>query len=278
VGSTGDRYNGVVFPGEGFTDAAKGRFPIATSGELIACFVACPRNTQRSTRAISNLDSALHYSLNEKTVVRAGVGRFMTRLGVSDSIFLGGNPPFQPTSSVTNGSVDAPGGASAVNFPLILTSQDPIYRNPTAYAWNVTFEREIGFQTTVEVGYVGRRGLGNLRERNINQLALNTCPNGSCPLIDPTGPSSGPRTNVDFLRPFKGFGTIRVTNTDATSWYNGLQIGVNRRFVNGFSYGVAYTYAKSEDDTSSRAMYFPMLLMRAHCGDRPPLITVTPWW
>ena len=30
VGTTGDRYNGIVFPGDGFPDSAKGRFPIAT--------------------------------------------------------------------------------------------------------------------------------------------------------------------------------------------------------------------------------------------------------
>jgi len=37
------------------------------------------------------------YALNSKTVIRAGAGRYTTRLGVSDSVFLGGNPPFQPT-------------------------------------------------------------------------------------------------------------------------------------------------------------------------------------
>src|SRR6185503_19471197 len=34
VGTTGDRYNGLVIPGDGFPDSAKGRFPIATSGEF----------------------------------------------------------------------------------------------------------------------------------------------------------------------------------------------------------------------------------------------------
>lgn len=238
VGNTGDRYNGIVFPGDGFPDSAKGRFPISSSGEFDRLFRGFPKEYSETHKRDFQPRFGVAYSLNEKTVVRAGAGRFMTRSGVSDSIFLGGNPPFQPTSSVTNGTVDAPGGASAVNFPLIITSQDPIYRNPTAYTWNITFERELGYQTTVDVGYVGRRGLGGLRERNINQLRPGTL-------------QANPGVNVDALRPFKGFGTIRVTNTDATSRYNGLQLGVNRRFVNGLSYGVAYTYAKSEDDGSS---------------------------
>src|SRR5258708_28092688 len=32
VGSTGDRYNGMVIPGSSFPDSGKGRFPEATSG------------------------------------------------------------------------------------------------------------------------------------------------------------------------------------------------------------------------------------------------------
>jgi hypothetical protein len=168
----------------------------------------------------------------------------MTRLGVSDSVFLGGNPPFQPTASVTNGLVDSPGGATAVKFPLVITTQDQDFKNPTAYTWNVTFERELGFKTTVEVGYVGRRGLRAQRERNLNQLQPGTL-------------QANPGINIDYLRPYKGFGTIRTTNNDANSMYNGLQIGVNRRFVSGFSYGVAYTYAKSMDDGSSQRDVIP---------------------
>lgn len=38
IGTSGDRYNGMVFPGDGFTEAAKGRFPMATSGEFDRLF------------------------------------------------------------------------------------------------------------------------------------------------------------------------------------------------------------------------------------------------
>ena len=151
---------------------------------------------------------------------------------------------------MTNGSVDAPGGASSVNFPLIITTQDPDFKNPTAYTWNVTFERELGFKTTVEVGYVGRRGLARTtRTKPQSTSAWN--------LQRVAAENPGRTINVDTLRPYKGFGTIRTTNNDANSLYNGLQIGVNRRFVSGFSYGVAYTYAKSEDNGSSQRDVIP---------------------
>jgi hypothetical protein len=172
-------------------------------------------------------------------VVRAGIGRFFTRLGVSDSVFLGGNPPLQPTVSISAGSVDNPGGTSGVNFPLFIQTQERNFQSPESWAWNFTFEREVGFNTTVTVGYVGRRGLHLQRERNINQL-----PEGTLTRAENAGASA------NFLRPYKGFSIIRMTANESESMYNGLQVEVNRRFTNGLLFGVAYTYAKSMDDSS----------------------------
>lgn len=173
------------------------------------------------------------YALTDKTAVRIGAGRFFTPLGVSDSVFLGGNPPLQPSASITRGRVDEPGGTTGNVFPLVITSQDPIFKNPEAWHWSATFEREVGFDTVVEVGYVGRRSLHGQRERNINQLLPGTV-------------QANLGINPDSLRPFKGFGVIRVTNNDANSIYHSLQVGVTRRFTKGLSYGLAYTYSKSE--------------------------------
>jgi hypothetical protein len=82
------------------------------------------------------------------------------------------------------------------------------------------------------------------RERNINQLKPGTI-------------QANPGVNPDFLRPFKGFGVIRVTNNDANSIYNGLQVGINRRFTSGLSFGMAYTLSKSSDDGSAQRDVIP---------------------
>src|SRR5262249_49079391 len=57
--------------------------------------------------------------------------------------------------------------------------------------------------------------------------------------------------------PFQGFNTIRVTNNDANSRYNGLQVSLNRRFTQGLSFGVAYTLSKSSDDGSQQRDIIP---------------------
>ena len=75
--------------------------------------------------------------------MRAGIGRFITRMGVSDSIFLGGNPPFQPTVNVTFGNVDNPGGTSPNIAAAGGHDATPGIKNPEAWNWNFTMEREL---------------------------------------------------------------------------------------------------------------------------------------
>ena len=47
-------------------------------------------------------------------LIRSGIGRFFARPGVADNIFLGGNPPFQPTVSISDGLADNPGSGTNV--------------------------------------------------------------------------------------------------------------------------------------------------------------------
>ncbi|HEX5081177.1 MAG TPA: TonB-dependent receptor, partial [Blastocatellia bacterium] len=248
-GTLQQRYNGLVFPGDGFTDAAKGdgRVPIANTGQFDFLFRNGAEGKSYSDLNVLNTFQprfGFAYAFNEKNVLRGGAGRFLTRLGVSDSVFLGGNPPLQPSVSVSFGDVDNPGGASGVNFPLTITTQDRNFRAPEAWTWNLTFEREVAWNTTVEIGYVGRRGLFGQRERNINQLPVGARFNN-------------PGVNVDALRPYKGFAVIRTTGNESNSLYNGLQISANRRFTGGFSFGGAYTYSKVSDAMSAQRDVIP---------------------
>ena len=120
IPGSGDPYNGMVIPGSGFPSSAKGRFPEATDPSLQYLFRGV--NSHYSDIQWNDFQPrvGLAYQLNDKTVVRAGGGRFITRLGVSDSVFLGGNPPFQPNASVSFGSVDNPGGSGVAAVDLLI--------------------------------------------------------------------------------------------------------------------------------------------------------------
>ncbi len=244
IPGTGDPLNGLVIPGNAFPASAFGRVA-ADNGQYLQLFHNLPKQ-YAATHPYQGMQPRLGvaYAFNDKTVLRAGVGRFLTRLGVSDSVFLGGNPPFQPSASVSYGSVDNPGGGAQNSFPLPVTTEDPVFYNPESWTWNAAFQREIGFQTTLEVAYVGRRGLHGQQELNENQLLPGTT-------------YANPGINPDSLRPYKGYGAIRDTNNVSNSIYHGLQVDVNRRFSHGLLFGVAYTWSKSMDYGSSQRDVLP---------------------
>ncbi|HEY3740314.1 MAG TPA: carboxypeptidase regulatory-like domain-containing protein [Bryobacteraceae bacterium] len=241
-----DRYNGMVIPGSGWPDSAKGRFPEATSGQYDYLFRGGKYDPYYSDIQYGQIQPrvGIAYQLNDKTVLRAGGGRFYTKLGVSDSVFLGGNPPFQPTANVSFGNADNPGGTAANALPLTVTTQSKSFKTPEAFNWNFTVEREVWWNSILTVGYVGRRGLHQQREADINQPTLATV-------------LANPGVNLDALRPYQGYNSIRETDNVANTQYNSLQISWNRRFNKGPQIGVAYTLSKSMDDGSAQRDIIP---------------------
>lgn len=235
------RYNGVLIPGTGVPDAGRGRVAAFDDPNVVRLFNNGEKYWGQTQKTNFQPRFGVAYSLNSKTVLRGGGGRFLARPGVADNIFLGGNPPFQPMASLANGSVDNPGGAARTFFPQFFMTSDPVFKIPQSWAYSANIQREVGYSTTVEIGYVGRTGLYLERERELNQLQT-----GERFQAQNVG------ANVNSLRPFRGFAFIPLGETAARSTYNGLQIDVNRRFTGGFSYGFAYTLSKSMDNASDR--------------------------
>ena len=243
---SGDRYNGMVIPGSGWPSSAKGRFPEANNPAYDYLFRGGKYPSYYSNIQWNQIQPrvGIAYNLNDKTVIRTGGGRFYTRLGVSDSVFLGGNPPFQPTANVSFGNADNPGGTTTNSLPLTVTTQSRDFKNPEAWNWNFTVEREFYLNSVLSVAYVGRRGLHQQRESNINQPT-------------PATIAANPGVNIDALRPYKGYNSIRETDNVASSRYNALQISWNRRLTKGLLFGMAYTYSKSMDDGSNQRDIIP---------------------
>ncbi len=235
---SGDRYNGVVIPGSSFPEAGKGRVPAIDSREFDRLLSGgSPYPAPSQFNVMPRIGMA--YSVTSKDVVRMGFGGFISRPGVYDSVFLGGNPPWQPMVSVTNGVADNPGAGPKVAFPQFFMTIDPAYKIPRGYNWNATYQRQLASDTTVEVGYVGSTGNYLSRERDLNQL-----PTGTTFLASSAG------ANVNYLRPYKGYANIPMLEHSGRSEYQGLQVEVNRRFSKGLLYGFAYTFSKLMDNNS----------------------------
>jgi Carboxypeptidase regulatory-like domain len=236
----GARYNGIVLPGDGFEgDAANS--PLASNPAILALFRGEPRGFSETHANVFEPRLGMSYALGDKTVLRASGGIFHNRVTLNDSTLLGGNPPFQPQVTIANGIADNPAGgtASSADLPFGINGQDPVFKHPTAYIYAIGMQREVPLGFVVDVTYVHRRGLYLQRERNINQLLPGTL-------------QANPNINIAALRPYTGYGAIRVSENSGRSRYNSLQISADRRYSNGLKVGAAYTLGKSEDNGSDK--------------------------
>jgi hypothetical protein len=231
----GDQYNGVVIPGSGFPSSAKGHVPDAIlNGGYGRLFRGFDANYSPTIKTNIQPRVGFAYQISTGTVVRAGFGRYVQRLGISDTVHVGGNAPFQPSSTVTRGRVDNPGGIGVNQAPLGFYSHAYDYPNPEAWGWNMTVEHEFPNIAVFTLSYVGRRGYHLEQLVNRNQLQPGTI-------------QANPGINPDALRPFKGFSIINEARNDGSSNYHSLQANLKRRLTKGFLFGAAYTWSKSLD-------------------------------
>jgi len=242
----GTPLNGVVIPGNGFPSVAQGHVPAAIlSNGYAANFHDLPRGYHPTIWTDIQPRFGFAYQIQPGTVIRGGAGRYVQRLGISDNVQVGGNAPFQPSSTVTRGNVDTPGGVGTNASPLNFTSHQYNYPSPNAFGWNLTVEQEFKNVGIFTLGYVGRRGAHLEQLANINQLQPGTIqanPNVQAP---------------DYLRPYKGYSTITESENQGASMYHSLQANFKRRLTKGLLFGAAYTWSKSLDFGSSNGTNLP---------------------
>ena len=116
-----------------------------------------------------------------------------------------------------------------------------------SYNLNVAYQRDIGFNTTAEIAYVGSFTFESGRE-----LDMNRPENNLYLLADPSRMFNGNALNTNFLRTnYPGIGSVDrwLDNKDFGSInsnslrYNAMQINVQRRLNRGLQVGAAYTLA-----------------------------------
>ena len=244
IAGTGDPLDGTVLWGNGFTANAAAHVPAAQTAQYNDLFHNLPRGYIHVQKYLFQPRLGIAYALNNKTVLRGGFGRYMNRQGVSDFVFAGGIPPLQQVASLSNGAVDSPGAGANGSYPTLSGDISQSSPQPEAYIWNATAERRLGFGTTAEVSYVGRHAIHLQYGANINQLQPGTV-------------TAATEVEANSLRPYKGYGPIDLVAQGDTATYNGLQVDVNRRFQQGFSFGVAYTFASSRDCDSFQKQQIP---------------------
>ncbi len=189
---------------------------------------------------------------NAKTSVRVGYGiyydRTLTGIVLQNAFF---NPLINTTASIENTFLSNPlGGAPRTAiFPLRIDSTSDPFTTPITQHWNLSIQREILPSTLLEVAYVGTGGNHLLRQLDANQPA----PLDARRIAQQLGGAE----LVNRARPFQGYGLIRERRTAATSRYHSLQLQLNRRFSQGFSFHSVYTWSKLMTDATEDRVDFP---------------------
>jgi hypothetical protein len=196
------------------------------------------------------------YRINEKTVFRTGYGLTFNATPWARAVRGDNDYPVTIASSFFHAQEFAYISTLQQGIPNIVgpdqsSGRVPLDRSVAEYTpeidnvdrgevhtWNVAFERRLPFDTSVDVAYVGAKGIGGYAALDIN--APQTLGVG------------------DGGRPFASLGRLLAIN----SWgarlktrYNSLQVALNKPFTHGLLFKGAYTLSKAmnESDNDGRA-------------------------
>ncbi|HEV8133011.1 MAG TPA: carboxypeptidase-like regulatory domain-containing protein [Acidobacteriota bacterium] len=226
----------------------------------------------------------LAYLIGKKTVVRAGYGMFFSSTAVNEGtpVALASFSAITPYQGSANGDTTVLPGVSLSNpFPNGLVqptgsslgpktelgnnvnflNQD--MQMPYVQQWTLNVQRQLPWQTFLEVAYAGSHSIKILETWNLNELpdrffnAANTQTSVSNPFKGPFPANStlgqGDTIRIDRLRRlFPQFNNLNAIglNTGRVG-YDGLQVTMQKRLSNGLQFVGSYSLSRTMQYTGT---------------------------
>jgi len=177
---------------------------------------------------------------NGSTAIRGGFGIGYSRASSGMHLDMGANPPARFTPVAYYGNIDTLAASGGALGPLSVASMLGEVKLPATMSFSFGIQQRVK-TTVVEVSYVGGLSRHLYASNTVNPIPMYARHNLANQ--DPTKP--GTMLLDDFLRPYRGYGSIRISTPQSSSNYNALQVSVNRRLRTGLQFGVAYTFSKA---------------------------------
>jgi hypothetical protein len=212
----------------------------------------------------------LAYTVNDKTVVRAGMGMFYARFqgALIQTLFLN-NGLYQPQVRVVPTTPGAPVFpnilTSATGLPggsVSLTFAAPDFRNPYTIQGDIAIERQLARDLGLTVSYVYSRGVQITTTRDLN-AGVPRGPVVTYRINDASGNQVGTFSTPTYLAANKidsRYDRIIQVENGGQTWYNGLIVQLQKRMARGFQASVSYTWSHAIDTANqgggSNALFF----------------------
>lgn len=229
----------------------QGKAPcIPTPGGVLPDHVVIAPNHKIFRKVYDNFAPrvGIAYQINDKTVLRAGVGRYYDTWSDIDLAVFQSEGLWPDNKDINNTQMNLTTVQTTIanpanipdsnnllpdpNGPFDISGQtfrDPNLKDPWTDNWNIGVQRALGANTMLSVNYVGSNG---------RRIPVGGVYNSA---VTPGPGDPKLRQPYPYILP-SGF-----TRDWGRNWYNALQVTLQHQFSHGLSYSLAYTWSKSLD-------------------------------
>jgi hypothetical protein len=253
----------------------------------------------------------LAYQLTSSTVLRTGYGTYYDSNGVNNTraIQTGFSQSTPIQASLDNGLTYiantanplptglipplGPAGGLTTNLGQAISFYDPDRARPYSQRWSFGIQQMLPGNFLFESEYVGNKAIRLPVTRELNNTPaqyLSTSPTRDPATINfltaqvpnpfyGLNPVFGTTTSrAALLRPYPQFTSVSFSDDNGYSWYHALQTRVERRYSQGFTFQLGYTWSKMMEAVQYLNPTDPVPTESIGVYDRPHRLTMSGIW